>query len=147
MLARTFALVSLLSSSVACGGDPFGPPPDCPLVDEAVLDVLPVRFAKGAPVQLSARWDRAVLPPELPDNMSLRLEDEDGRAVGGWPALGPSSSTGAIADVDILGQRTFLVDVDVPAADESGAYRLFVTYSPDPEACPGPTHEVPLDIE
>jgi hypothetical protein len=147
MLALRSALLSLVLPSLACGGDPFGPPPDCPLTSEAVLDVLPVRFAKGTQTQLVARWDREVVPADLPDNFSLALTDEDGRTVGTWPVIDPQGSTGAIADVDILGQRSFFVDVDVDPAATSDAYELHVTYSPDPEACPGPVHSVALTVE
>jgi hypothetical protein len=145
MLARGFVLLSLPFASLACGGDPFGPPPDCPLTSEAVLDVLPVRFAKGTETQLSARWDREVLPADLPDNFAVSLSDEDGRTVGAWPALDPRA--GAISDMDILGQRSFLIDVAVDPAATSDVYQLHVTYSPDPEACPGPEHSVDLAIE
>ncbi len=112
-----------------------------------MLDVLPVRFAKGEAVQLTARWDRAVLPVDLPDNFALSLRDEDGRTVGAWPALDASTSTGAISDVDILGQRSFFIDVAVDPAATSDAFQLRVTYSPDPDACPGPRHEVDLAID
>lgn len=135
----------LLVPLVAACGDPFAPPPSCPLVEDAVLDMLPVRFPRGEDVQLWARWDREVVPEDLPDEFSLALVDEDGRQRGAWPSAG--GPTSVLRDLDILGQRTFLVDVGVPAEMPAGEYVMKVTYSPDPDLCPGPSHEVRLQIE
>jgi hypothetical protein len=144
MPARALVFAVVLAALPGCA-DPFAPPPNCPLVEDAVLDMLPVRFARGEDVQLWARWDREVVPEDLPDEFTLLLLDEGGRERGAWPsAAGPSS---VLRDVDILGQRTFLVDVGVPEEMPAGDYTMRVTYTPDPERCPGPDHEVRLQIE
>lgn len=145
MPARVAPLLCLASTALVGCADPFAPPPDCPLTSEAVIDVLPVRFARGDDVQLTARWDRAVVPEDLPDHVSVVLLDEEGRQRGAWPAAG--EATGVVRDVDVLGQRTFLVDVGVPMEMPAGAYTMRATYTPDPQACPGPEHEVHLEIE